>query len=80
MVKITGYIVNNRLFTLKNYKFKVTSYCNDKKVVSKKVSYKNIKQYGYKKVTITMKTKKTPDFVNNSRGWATSNIKTDWGF
>lgn len=79
-VKITGYIVNNRMFTLKNYKFKVTSYCNDKKVASKTASYKKIKQYGYKKVTITMKTKKTPDFVNNSRGWATSNIKTNWGF
>ena len=79
-VKITGYIVNNRMFTLKNYKFKVTSLCNDKKVASKTVSYKNIKDYGYKKVTITMKTKKTPDFVNNSRGWSTSNIKTNWGF
>ena len=79
-VKMTGYIVNNRMFTLKKYKFKVEAYNDGKKVASKTVTYKNIKKYAYKKVTITMKTKKAPDFVNKGAGWSVTNLVTKWPY
>ena len=77
---MTGYIVNNRMFTLKKYKFKVEAYNDGKKVASKTVTYKNIKKYAYKKVTITMKTKKAPDFVNKGAGWSVTNLVTKWPY
>ena len=79
-IKVTGYIVNNRMFKLKKYKFKVYVYNNNKKIATKTVTYKNIKKYAKKKVTITIKTKKKPDFVNYSTGWGTSNVSTKWGW
>lgn len=79
-IKVTGYIVNNRMFKMKKYKFKVYVYNNNKKIATKTVTYKNIKKYAKKKVTITIKTKKKPDFVNYSTGWGTSNISTKWGW
>lgn len=79
-IKVTGYVVNNRMFKLKNYKFKVYVYNNNKKIATKTVTYKNIKKYAKKKVTITIKTKKKPDFVNYSAGWGTSNVSTKWGW
>lgn len=79
-IKVTGYIVNNRMFTMKKYKFKVYVYNNNKKIATKTVTYKNIKKYAKKKVTITIKTKKKPDFVNYSTGWGTSNVSTKWGW
>lgn len=78
-IKVTGYVVNNRMFKLKKYKFKVYVY-NNKKIATKTVTYKNIKKYAKKKVTITIKTKKKPDFVNYSAGWGTSNVSTKWGW
>ena len=50
------------------------------KIATKTVTYKNIKKYAKKKVTITIKTKKKPDFVNYSAGWGTSNVSTKWGW
>lgn len=79
-IKVTGYIVNNRMFKMKKYKFKVYVYNNNKKIATKTVTYKNIKKYAKKKVTITIKTKKKPDFVNYSAGWGTSNVSTKWGW
>ena len=79
-IKVTGYIVNNRMFKMKKYKFKVYVYNNNKKIATKTVTYKNIKKYAKKKVTITIKTKKKPDFVNYSTGWGTSNVSTKWGW
>lgn len=79
-IKVTGYVVNNRMFKLKKYKFKVYVYNNNKKIATKTVTYKNIKKYAKKKVTITIKTKKKPDFVNYSAGWGTSNVSTKWGW
>lgn len=79
-IKVTGYVVNNRMFKLKKYKFKVYVYNNNKKIATKTVTYKNIKKYAKKKVTITIKTKKKPDFVNYSTGWGTSNVSTKWGW
>lgn len=79
-IKVTGYIVNNRMFKLKKYKFKVYVYNNNKKIATKTVTYKNIKKYAKKKVTITIKTKKKPDFVNYPAGWGTSNVSTKWGW
>ena len=79
-IKVTGYIVNNRMFKMKKYKFKVYVYNNNKKIATKPVTYKNIKKYAKKKVTITIKTKKKPDFVNYSTGWGTSNVSTKWGW
>lgn len=79
-IKVTGYIVNNRMFKLKKYKFKVYVYNDNKKIATKTVTYKNIKKYAKKKVTITIKTKKKPDFVNYSTGWGTSNVSTKWGW
>ena len=79
-IKVTGYIVNNRMFKMKKYKFKVYVYNNNKKIATKTVTYKNIKKYAKKKVTITIKTKKKPDFVNYSTGWGTSSISTKWGW
>lgn len=79
-IKVTGYIVNNRMFKMKKYKFKVYVYNNNKKIATKTVKYKNIKKYAKKKVTITIKTKKKPDFVNYSTGWGTSNVSTKWGW
>lgn len=79
-IKVTGYIVNNRMFKMKKYKFKVYVYNNNKKIATKTVTYKNIKKYAKKKVTITIKTKKKPDFVNFSTGWGTSNVTTNWGW
>lgn len=79
-IKVTGYIVNNRMFKMKKYKFKVYVYNNNKKIATKTVTYKNIKKYAKKKVTITIKTKKKPDFVNFSTGWGTSNVSTKWGW
>lgn len=79
-IKVTGYVVNNRMFKLKKYKFKVYVYNNKKKIATKTVTYKNIKKYAKKKVTITIKTKKKPDFVNYSAGWGTSNVSTKWGW
>lgn len=79
-IKVTGYIVNNRMFKMKKYKFKVYVYNNNKKIATKTVTYKNIKKYVKKKVTITIKTKKKPDFVNYSTGWGTSNVSTKWGW
>ncbi len=63
-VKVTGYIVNNRIFKLKKAKVKVTVKNNGTTIGSKTVSYKNIKKSSKKKVTITFKTKKYPDFRN----------------
>lgn len=79
-IKVTGYVVNNRMFKLKKYKFKVYVYNNNKKIATKTVTYKNIKKYAKKKVTITIKTKKRPDFVNYFAGWGTSNVSTKWGW
>lgn len=79
-IKVTGYIVNNRMFKMKKYKFKVYVYNNNKKIATKTVTYKKIKKYAKKKVTITIKTKKKPDFVNYSTGWGTSNVSTKWGW
>lgn len=79
-IKVTGYIVNNRMFKMKKYKFKVYVYNNNKKIATKTVTYKKIKKYAKKKVTITIKTKKKPDFVNFSTGWGTSNVSTKWGW
>ena len=52
----------------------------NQKIATKTVTYKNIKKYAKKKVTITIKTKKKPDFVNYSAGWGTSNVSTKWGW
>ena len=77
-MKVTGYIVNNRLFKLKKYKFNVKITSGGKSMGSKTVTYKNIKPYAKKKVTITIKTKKYPDFVNASKGWKVKNKSTKW--
>lgn len=77
-MKVTGYIVNNRVFKLKKYKFNVKVTSGGKSMGSKTVTYKNIKPYAKKKVTITIKTKKYPDFVNASRGWKVKNKSTKW--
>ena len=63
-VKVTGYIVNNRIFKLKKAKVKVTVKNSGTTIGSKTVTYKNIKRSSKKKVTITFKTKKYPDFRN----------------
>lgn len=77
-MKVTGYIVNNRVFKLKKYKFNVKVTSGGKSMGSKTVTYKNIKPYAKKKVTITIKTKKYPDFVNAGRGWKVKNKSTKW--
>ena len=63
-VKVTGYLVNNRIFKLKKGKVKVTVKNGSTKIGSKTVTYKKIKSSSKKKVTITFKTKKYPDFKN----------------
>ena len=78
-VKVTGYIANNRIFKLKKFRFNVKVYNAGKTVASKKVTYKNIKHSSIKKVTITIKTKKTPDFVNLSTGFSVTGQKASWG-
>ncbi|OLR54925.1 hypothetical protein BHK98_01805 [Hornefia porci] len=78
-VKVTGYIANNRIFKLKKFSFRVNVYNPGKKVASKKVTYKNIKHSSIKKVTITIKTKKTPDFVNLGTGFSVTGQKASWG-
>ena len=66
--KVTGYVVNNRMFKVLRYKrLKVKIYCNGK-VVAKK-TFKNMskakcKAYGTKKVTFTIKGKSGVDFRN----------------
>ena len=78
-VKVTGYIANNRIFKLKKFRFNVKVYNAGKTVASKKVTYKNIKHSSIKKVTITIKTKKTPDFVNLGTGFSVTGQKASWG-
>lgn len=77
-IKVTGYIANNRVYPLKTFKFKVTVKNNGSSMGSKTVTYNNIKKYAIKKVTITIKTKKTPDFVNNSTEHGVKYLKTKW--
>ena len=77
-VKVTGYIVNNRIFKLKKAKVKVTVKNSGTTIGSKTVTYKNIKRSSKKKVTITFKTKKYPDFRNLTTNINQSTYSCKW--
>ena len=80
-LKVSGYLVNTRIFDLKSAKVTITVYSQGKKIAKQTFKYKKkVKDYQSKKVTFTFKKAKKDYDLRNGNTQVYITISPNWGF